>query len=282
MNTQLKLRIARVLYQTVKTARACVGAKSEQVECVRSGLRWNLDLSEGIDLSIYLFGQFERSTTSALRTHLFPGAVALDIGANVGAHALPMAKLVGPSGKVYAFEPTDWAFGKMTKNASLNPDLQSSLFPMKMILSDLKSDMPKHIYSSWKLESGETHPIHGGHLNSVGNSEVASLDSIVKTLGLKKIDLIKLDVDGFEFKVLSGGAQMLSEMRPKMILEVTPYSLEEQGDSLEALIAFMAKLNYRFYTENGKQEIPLNAEALRKKLPPLGGFNVLALPMERP
>ena len=276
MNTQNKLQIARVLYQVVKAARACVGSKSNEVICNRSGLRWSLDLSEGIDLSIYVFGKFERATSRAIKNVLFPGAVVFDIGANVGAHALPMAKLVGKTGKVYAIEPTDWAFEKLSKNFKLNPELSSSLILKQMVFSDLKSDLPQKIYSSWKLEDGETHPIHGGHLNSMDKAESSSLDQEVQRLGLKKIDFIKLDVDGFELKVLKGGVQTLTTMKPKIILEITPYTLEEQGDSLGELLELLKKLNYRIYSEDGKTEISFDVEKLKQRLPAFGGMNVLA------
>lgn len=280
MDTLNKLRIARALYKTVKTARACVGIKGDEVLCSRNGVRWNLDLSEGIDLSIYLFGQFERSTSQAIRSLLFPGAVVFDIGANVGALALPMANQVGEMGRVYAIEPTSWAFSKLSKNLDLNPKLAKTLLPFQMMLTDLQSNVPQNIYSSWKLEQGETHPIHGGRLNSVKGAQVTSLDLLVEKLGVKKVDLIKLDVDGFELKVLRGATQVLSRIKPKIILEVTPYTLEEQNDSLEALIEFLYNANYRLFTENGKSEISMDAKVLRQRIPALGGINVLACPEE--
>ncbi len=276
MNTQNKLQIARLLYQLVRLMRACVGLKGNHAICKRSGIKWNLDLSEGIDLSIYLFGKFERSTSAAIQRLVLPGAIVFDIGANVGAHALPMSRLVGEKGRVYAIEPTDWAFKKLSQNLELNPSLKLSLIPMNMLFSDLKSEIPKSIYSSWKLEAGVEHHIHGGRLNSIADAESTSLDVVVKRLGLKKLDFIKLDVDGFELKVLEGGVQTLTEMKPKIILEVTPYTLEEQGDSLELLLEFFKKLNYRIFSEDGKTEFFLNVNQLRKKIPALGGINILA------
>jgi hypothetical protein len=79
---------------------------SERVRLRRRGIRWDLDLAEGIDLSIYLLGAFEPRLVGAYRKLIRPGACILDIGANIGAHTLQFAQLVGDRGKVVAYEPT--------------------------------------------------------------------------------------------------------------------------------------------------------------------------------
>jgi tRNA G37 N-methylase Trm5 len=107
--TATKVRLAGVLYRGVSAARALLGRPRDAVVCRRRGLVWALDLSDGIQLSIYLFGTFERSTERALARLLPIGGVAIDVGANIGAHTLPMARHVGQSRRVIALEPTVWA-----------------------------------------------------------------------------------------------------------------------------------------------------------------------------
>lgn len=58
----------------------------------------------------------------------------LDIGANIGSHTLPLAQMVGPSGRVYSFEPTDYAFGKQRRNLSLNPELSKRVNALQSML----------------------------------------------------------------------------------------------------------------------------------------------------
>ena len=60
-------------------------------------------------------GQYEPENLRAYRRVVQPGFVVLDIGANIGSHTLPLAQMVGPSGRVYSFEPTDYAFGKQRR-----------------------------------------------------------------------------------------------------------------------------------------------------------------------
>ncbi len=277
MNTQAKLQSARFLLSAVKVSRSLVGKKSDEVICRRSALWWNLDLREGIDLSIYLFHQFDRSTSAAIHAVLFSGATVLDIGANCGAYALPMAKKVGAQGRVYAIEPTDWAFDRLMKNKSLNVELAESLVPLKMFLSDSTAAFPQEIYSSWNLLKSNTHPIHGGDLKSAQNAECMTLDQLVDRLKLTRLDFVKLDVDGFESKVIRGGIKSLVRFKPKLLIEITPYTLEEQGDSLEGILLLLKEAGYRLMSENGKKFISMNASVLRKKLPHRGSINALAV-----
>lgn len=278
MNTNFKLKIAKLIYFGIKLMRSWVGKRSDTVICKRSGLNWNLDLQEGIDLAIYLFGKFEKSTSSNLAKLAKPGSTVLDIGANIGAHALPLAKQVGPDGMVYAIEPTDWAFEKMIANLELNPELKKNMTPIKAFFSDLSGTLPKETHSSWKLDDSQKHPVHGGRLHHSGNAEYTSLDEWVHKNGISKIDLIKLDVDGYEVKVLKGGTRTLKELKPNMILELTLYNLDEYGDSLKALLELLHDCHYGLQTEDGQKEIPMNVDELRKIIPPLGGINALAVP----
>lgn len=82
----------------------------------RDGIHWDLDLSEGIDFAIFLLGGLELRTLRLYRRLVQPGDTVLDVGANIGAHALPLARLVGASGRVVAFEPTQFAFCKLQRN----------------------------------------------------------------------------------------------------------------------------------------------------------------------
>jgi len=89
-----------------------MAGKNNCVTVRRRGLMWSLDLSEGIDFSIYLLGAFERSTTITLEKLVKPGDVVFDLGANIGAHTVVLAQLVGGAGQVLAFEPQRILWGK--------------------------------------------------------------------------------------------------------------------------------------------------------------------------
>ena len=135
-------------------ARRAIGLGPE-VEVVRGEVRWRLDLREGIDFAIYLLGIFERSTVRAYERRVRPGDVVLDIGANVGAHSLHLARLVGAGGTVVCFEPTDFAFGKLERNVGLNPDLAARIRMEQVMLVDSEETQPApSLFSSWPLAGG--------------------------------------------------------------------------------------------------------------------------------
>jgi len=118
MKTTHKIGAARVIYHVVHAGRTLLGRTDQEI-VVRDGVTYDLDLSQGIDFAIYLGGMFERSTAVALSKLTEPSSLVLDIGANIGAHTLRLARLVGPNGRVMAFEPTVFAFRKLQRNLDL-------------------------------------------------------------------------------------------------------------------------------------------------------------------
>ena len=97
-----------------------------------------MDLSEGIDLSLFLFGNFQSYVVQNKYFSLEKDAIVFDVGANVGSMSLRFAQ--GASeGHVYAFEPTDYAFKKLQRNLSLNPKLAERISAVQQFLADEKS-----------------------------------------------------------------------------------------------------------------------------------------------
>ena len=95
LSTRQKMVVARVLGRVVRVIRGLGGPFSSEVACRRRGVRWSLDLDEGVQLAIYL-SVYERSTGRALVRLAPADAVVIDIGANIGAQALPLARRLGP------------------------------------------------------------------------------------------------------------------------------------------------------------------------------------------
>jgi FkbM family methyltransferase len=281
MRTATKIQLAATLFRVISTVRGLFGA-NDFVQVVRKGLRWDLDLSEGIDLAIFAFGQFENGTAKALAGLIGPGAIVLDIGANVGAHTLPLAHLVGSKGKVYAFEPTQYAFRKLTHNLALNPELINRVVAEQIRLTRPGANDPGQIYSSWKVVGEE--PRHQKHLGIAKSTEGArsvTLDEYWKNTGLQKLDFIKLDVDGFEVEVLKGGINTLKLFHPPICLELSPYVLEERGTSIEELLSKLHESGYQLVDLRNRSSITNPDGSLRAEIPDGSGINALALPKDQ-
>ena len=115
MKTRYKIFLAKILYIFF----SCFGIF--RYKKVRRGrINWKLDISEGIDLSIFIFGNFEKKLIKIVnKLSDKKNFDIIDIGANIGAHTLQFAKEY-PGTNIFAVEPTDFAYEKLCKNVRLN------------------------------------------------------------------------------------------------------------------------------------------------------------------
>ena len=281
--TATKVSVAGVLYRFASFARRLTGRSPDTVVCTRGTFVWDLNLRDGIQLSIYLFGAFERTTARALARLLPPAGVAVDVGANIGAHTLPMARRVGHSGRVIALEPTRWAVEGLRRNISLNPGLARVITVHSAALVAPGESVSDEYYSSWPVSSAERrHAVHRGVPHSAEGSIALTLDELVAREALTRLDVVKIDVDGRELRVLRGASTTLSALRPSVVLELAPYALEEHGDSLEDLVDVFNEARYRFVDERSFTPLPADANALARMIPDGGSINAVAIPIERP
>lgn len=277
LSTSLKIRIARLLSTLVLALRGLLGRPATLV-AVRRGVRWKLDLREGIDFAIYLLGGFEVRTLNRYTQLVRPGDVVLDIGANIGAHTLPLAQLVGEAGRVYAFEPTAFAFGKQQANIALNPELAPRIISRQIMLGPSEAaPLPQAIYSSWPLEhAGDLHGEHHGRLMDTTGAVVTSLDAYLSANGVGRVDFIKIDVDGHELDVLSGAMRTLRNFKPQIMIELAPYVHGDDASSFDELIGTITAYGYALHDMVTGQRLPSDSYQLRTHIPAKGGLNVLA------
>lgn len=245
-------------------------------------INYELDLNETIDAAIYYEGCFEPHTTEAIRRLCRPGTTVLDIGANVGCHTLRFAQLVGPRGRVVAFEPMSQAFARLKKNVELN--VFENIVLEKIALSNRSRKGEKIAMAcSWPLyavDDAHRHPLTRG-LVVTDVVDFVTLDEYVRAHGVARVDLIKLDVEGYEFQVLQGAVETLRSFRPVVIMELGIYLLAEAGDSLEDVVSFLSALGYAFYAERGLERLE-GFDAIRAAIPQRATMNVILSVNELP
>ena len=203
----------------------------------------------------------------------------LDIGANIGAHTLPIASMLGKKGRVLALEPTKFAFDKLKTNLALNQDLSHRVETYQvMLVEGSNSDNQKELYSSWPVTKNNqlgSHVAHGGVLKSLKGCSIETLDDFCKRVNLSKLDLIKLDVDGAEAAVIGGGIKTLKRFHPTIIMEFAPYVYETETLFM-SMVYSLKDLNYCFYHLNGKKITKQNTDEIHLLVPEGAGLNIIA------
>jgi FkbM family methyltransferase len=267
LSTAQKTKIATLLSSAIRGTRELTGL-SATVEVIRRGIRWRLDLREGIDFAIYLLGAFEPATQRCYRERVTEGSVAIDIGANIGAHTLPLAQVVGASGRVIAFEPTSFAFEKLLTNISLNHSLHGRITPLQAMLVDSPGTaVSDALHASWPVDgSADVHPVLRGRLMQTVGATALTLDDALKARKIDRADFIKMDVDGNEVKVLKGAHETLSRFKPAILMELAPYVFTTDRE-FEHLLRVLWDYGYALEDIGTRRRLPQSAAAVRRIRP---------------
>jgi len=273
--TRAKIFGAKILY---KVTTLFVGREKRVIS--RDGIRYEVDLAEGIELSLFLFGKFQKHIVQNSFLNIKKDFTIIDIGANVGLMTLQFAKLV-PEGKVFSFEPTFYALERFKKNLALNPEIAKNVTVINSFVSE-KSDANPHIlaYSSWKV-NGERdkneHPVHLGTPKNTSGVPSISLDDFVEREQLEKIDFIKIDTEGHEYEVFKGAEKAIAKYRPKIIFEAALYVMDEKKIGFEFYLDYFKKQNYKLMDTMTDAEI--TAKNYKKYVPKNGSTDLIALPL---
>ncbi len=277
LSTRQKLQMAALLSRGLRTLRGLVGGGPEVI-ATRRGLRWKLDLREGIELAIYL-GLYERTTTRAIMRLLSKDMIALDIGANIGAHTLPMALQVG-AGAGHCVRTHDLCLhAPACQHCAQSRHSAADHLPPNDAL-DSSGHGWREIASSWPLaQVGDTDPCHGGRMMSTAGATVSSLDDFIATEMPGHVDVIKLDVDGNELSVLRGAQKTLTAFRPILVMEFAPYVYPQAGaNTFDALLSLLRGLGYRAEDCLAGTPVSLMAHAIKGLCAAGGGINLVLKP----
>jgi FkbM family methyltransferase len=161
----------------------------------------------------YLLGASEPLVQQALSRRLQAGMVLYDIGANVGFFTLLGANAVGPSGHVYAFEPIPQNAAVLRHNLALNGFENFSIVDRAVSENTGEGEMD--------VESNLVTAALSSGLGRGGiEVEVISIDDAIKDLGLRPPDVVKIDVEGDEIRVIRGMRQTLERFQPIVVCEI--------------------------------------------------------------
>jgi FkbM family methyltransferase len=194
------------------------------------GTKIKLDLSQFPSQQWFWFGSWEPEDMAVVRDRLRPGMTAIDVGANVGIFTLAMAQLVGISGHVHAFEPDATNLALLKENLAIN-GLRDRIDVSHVALSDEAGFI--------RFES--TRDAASSHVSAIGN-EVPTLR--LDDYPVSRLDLVKIDVEGMECKVLRGARRTLTRFRPVLLVECAQRHLTRAGSSVAELEKTLDELGY--------------------------------------
>lgn len=235
------------------------------------GLRVQLYLSNDVSKQVYIAGCFEPNEFAFLDKILAPGMTFIDAGANDGLFTLFAAQRVGPTGQVWAFEPSEREFVRLQRNLQLNQ--LGNVRALKMALSN--QDGQAELKIADDEHSGQNTLGDFAYQIPVARHERVStsrLDNLAHNTELQRLDLIKLDVEGAELSVLAGASALLRKHRPLLLMEVNDNALQLQGANGATIVEFLRAHDYeihRFDKTTG-QPVPALANELSD--------NIVAMP----
>lgn len=195
-----------------------------------------------IGRSIDQYGEWCEDELRLFRNVIHPGDTVLDIGANIGTHALGFARMVGPQGQVLAFEPQPLVFNILCANMALNQADQVRCLNKAVGLRDAAGSggitVPR---------TPPDQPANFGNLSLRGAEAkaAAQTDTVdliaIDALGLQSCRLIKADVQGMEAEVLRSATDTMIRLRPFLYVEC------EYDDQAAEVIGLILAHDYRLW-----------------------------------
>jgi FkbM family methyltransferase len=227
--------------------------------CNRYGIEYKLDLNDYQSWLLYFFSD-EDSSFGALN-YLNNGDVCVDVGGNIGQTALMMAIKVGPQGKVFSFEPFERTHASFQNNLALNPHITNVKLE-RMAVGETSGELTMYVENKRNSGGNRIKPVDKNVNAEVQKVKVVSLDEyFLKDTSLTKVDLIKIDVEGFEMKVLKGAHELITKFRPALFVEINDANLRSQGDSLEGMLDFLTAKGYSIFDPQDGTELQRGAAA---------------------
>lgn len=171
--------------------------------------------NNGVDRDIFTYKHYEPHILRAIRKNLDKDSIFLDIGGNIGQHSLFSSYFAK---KVYSFEPITRIYNQMLSSINMNNIF--NVVPYNIGIGDENTSLD--IFGS-DINMGGSSLITSENRYKVQTVKIFKLDDVFDKIGIEKVDLIKIDVEGFELQVLMGAKETIDMYKPKILIEYSPY-----------------------------------------------------------
>jgi FkbM family methyltransferase len=245
-------------------------------------LNWHagtqLDVQFGNDMSLAIFvgGCFEPNEFAFLNQILRPGMAVIDAGANEGAYTTFLAARVGREGRVIAVEPSPRELVCLRANLELNHADWVDVVPAALV--EQKGEVSLLLADNDHAGQNTLGELVYPGVRQAGRASVQArtLDDVVETHRLDRLDVIKLDVEGAEIRALAGGARVLERSKPLLLLEAFDAALQRQDGSVRGLLERLAEIGYISYCFDPATGLPTRLQS-----DPTASDNLVAVHAER-
>lgn len=184
-------------------------------------------------------GAYESELRDLLDNYLKPGMVFLDVGAHIGYFSVLAAARVGPEGEVHAFEVNPACIDRLKKN--VEPYFVIRVHTLAV--SDAESEA-LFFPSVHATESGWGSLFDDGEREKSFLVQTTTLDAWFSQSSVARVDFIKLDIEGAEYRALHGATQLLAQTRPVLFCEVNEVCLARDGRTPQDLFNVLSSLGY--------------------------------------
>jgi FkbM family methyltransferase len=186
-----------------------------------------------VGASLRKYGEFCPGETELFQQLLKPGMTVVEVGANIGAHTVPLSRMVGPAGPVHAFEPQRMVFQTLCANLALNAC--TNVFAHQVAIGAAMGEILVPV-----LPPDRSNNFGGLSLLGATQGEPVPLRTL-DSLGLAACHLLKLDLEGMETEALQGGAALVRRFRPALYVE------NDRPERAAELIRLLLSWSYRLY-----------------------------------
>jgi len=229
---------------------------------MRDGSLMKLDVRSRTEQWPYVTGEYEPASQHILTRLLPDGGIALDVGANVGLLTVPLGRrLQQLRGRLYAFEPVPENFARLVENVELNA-LADTVECYQLALGDSDGQIPFHREGTGTASTGNAVVALGRVVTEDGMQPTASaqmitLDGWNEQVRLQRCDLIKVDIEGYEYEFLRGAIRFVETLRPIIYGEFNRYFLTQFGHSFTCLRTCWNHMGTLRWRSNGGVSYPL-------------------------
>jgi FkbM family methyltransferase len=224
----------------------------EEFDVVREGLHWRLNPADFVHEDLFWLGRKDYYDVYHLQQVLQPGRVFLDIGANFGYYSVALASRLDKQCTVHAFEPNPPTLARLRRHVAMN-GLDDVVHVHDIALSDRPGTAALATKSG---NSGGAHVV-ASHPASP-TVQLGTLDDFCDQLPLTRLDAVKIDVEGFEERVLLGGQKTLKRWQPVLLLEMEPARLRDKQTSVQRVVQLLQELGYALFVSRRRTLQPLH------------------------